>query len=168
MSRQPTGRLLRNRLGEIDLLLDRTFRAPIKDVWASLTESPRLERWIGRWEGDAGPGRTVAFTMTAEGSTTPEDVLIQECDEPRRLVVNFNPGDEAWRISLALTESDGVTTLTFAMALSESQDPSDIGPGWEYYLDRLVADYAGEPMAEWDVYYPAQKDFYAVAVAAIR
>ncbi|MDQ4052855.1 MAG: polyketide cyclase, partial [Actinomycetota bacterium] len=29
----------------------RTFRAPIDDVWAAVTEPARLERWIGTWTG---------------------------------------------------------------------------------------------------------------------
>lgn len=165
MTRQPTGRLLKDHFGAIDLLLDRTFRAPIDDVWASVTESARLERWIGRWEGDAGPGRTVSFVMTAEGSTEPEPVLIRECDAPRRLVVDFQQSTESWRVSLSLTETDGVTTLIFGMSLPDGHDPSDTGPGWEYYLDRLVADRAGEPLPDWEEYYPAQKTFYAEAMA---
>ena len=167
MTRQPTGRLLRDHFGAIDLLLDRRFRAPIDDVWASVTESSRLERWIGRWEGEAGPGQTVGFVMTAEGSTEPEPVLIRECDAPRRLVVEFQQGEEPWRVSLSLTEADGVTTLIFGMAIAQGQDASDIGPGWEYYLDRLVADRAGEPLPDWEEYYPAQKSFYAEAMASI-
>jgi len=86
---------------------------------------------------------------------------------PRRLTVEFQRGTEVWRVSLSLDEADGVTTLDFAMVLPDRHDPSDSGPGWEYYLDRLVADRAGEPMPEWDEYYLAQKAFYAGAMANI-
>lgn len=31
------------------LVFERTFHAPIEDVWAAVTESDRLARWIGVW-----------------------------------------------------------------------------------------------------------------------
>ena len=34
------------------LVIERTFRAPVEDVWAAVTESQRLGRWIGTWTGD--------------------------------------------------------------------------------------------------------------------
>ena len=34
------------------VVFERTFRAPIDDVWAAVTEPERLERWIGTWTGD--------------------------------------------------------------------------------------------------------------------
>ncbi len=52
MSPTPTGRLFGN-----DLVLTRTFRAPVADVWASLTDPQRTARWFGPWQGDAAPGR---------------------------------------------------------------------------------------------------------------
>ena len=45
MSRKPTGRLVEDS-GVSRMVMHRTFRAPIEDVWASVTESERLERWI--------------------------------------------------------------------------------------------------------------------------
>ena len=33
------------------LRLTRTFRAPIEDVWAAVTEPERLARWIGTFTG---------------------------------------------------------------------------------------------------------------------
>src|SRR5690606_23528632 len=58
MSPKPTGHVRGN-----DLILTRTFRAPIDDVWTSVTDSESTARWIGRWEGDAGPGKTVRLQM---------------------------------------------------------------------------------------------------------
>ena len=167
MTPDPSGRIVRNSLGDLDLLLNRTFRASIDDVWASVTESGRTERWIGSWSGEAGVGRTVSLRMMAEEGAPAEDVLIRECDAPRRLVVEFMQGDDIWRISLDLTEADGVTALRFTMTLPEGHDVSDTGPGWEYYLDRLVADRLGESMPGWDDYYPAQKTYYQAAIGAM-
>ena len=38
------------------VVFERTFAAPIADVWAAVTESDRLVRWIGRWTGDPASG----------------------------------------------------------------------------------------------------------------
>jgi hypothetical protein len=35
-----------------------------------------------------------------------------------------------------------------------------MGPGWDYYLDRLAAARAGRPLPEWDQYYPAFSSHY--------
>ncbi len=58
---KPTGRIDGNRL-----IITRTFRAPIEDLWTSVTKSESLERWYGRWEGDAGVGKTVRLRMVFE------------------------------------------------------------------------------------------------------
>jgi hypothetical protein len=43
---RPTGKLLRTGAGS-DLILNRTFRAGIEDVWASETEPEHTARWFG-------------------------------------------------------------------------------------------------------------------------
>ncbi len=40
------------REGRDVLVLTRAFRAPIADVWAAVTESDRMARWIGTWTAD--------------------------------------------------------------------------------------------------------------------
>ena len=52
--------------GDPHLVILRRFHATADEVWRELTESERLERWIGRWEGDPKTGH-VSFFMTAEG-----------------------------------------------------------------------------------------------------
>ncbi len=61
----PTGRIIRTPAGR-DLVLTRTFRAPIEDVWASITEPERTARWFCSWTGDAAPGRSVTFRLVLE------------------------------------------------------------------------------------------------------
>jgi uncharacterized protein YndB with AHSA1/START domain len=101
------------------IVLTRTFRAPIQDVWAAVTEPQRLERWIGTWTGDPESGE-VTFRMTAEGEDVePETYRIEVCDPPRRLRTNSltqGPEGQEWLLDLQLSEDDGTTTLTFARA----------------------------------------------------
>ena len=136
----PTGRR-EERDGTTYVVFHREFRAPIEDVWASVTEPERLERWIGTWSGDPASG-SVEFRMTAEAEdAAAETHRIRECHPPRRLVTESrSPGDDAtWRLELDLAETDGVTTLTFAQLLEDGLPVDSVGPGWDYYLDRLVA-----------------------------
>jgi uncharacterized protein YndB with AHSA1/START domain len=145
----------------------REFRAPIDDVWAAVTEPERLERWIGTWSGDPASG-VVEFRMTAEGEDAPaEPHRIVVCEPPRRLVTeSSSPLDETvWRLELDLSERDGVTTLTFAQVVGDGVPVESVGPGWDYYLDRLVAAQAGRGVGEvvWDDYYPALADHYRAA-----
>ena len=46
MTTTPTGRLV-PAAGGSALVVSRTFRAPIEDVWASVTEPDRTARWFG-------------------------------------------------------------------------------------------------------------------------
>ncbi|MCW2604527.1 MAG: hypothetical protein JWN61_2662 [Pseudonocardiales bacterium] len=70
MSPEPTGRR-RTVGGRDEVIFERTFAAPIEAVWAAITESARLARWIGVWTGDPASG-TVQFRMTAEGEDVPD------------------------------------------------------------------------------------------------
>ena len=160
------------RAGATYLVLERTFRAPVEDVWAAVTEPERLVRWIGTWEGDPASG-SVEFRMTAESEdAAPETFRILECTPPTRLVVQSRaPYDSEtlvdWRIELDLREADGVTTLEFAQPLPEPRMAENVGPGWEYYLDRLVVTHGGGDAGTvvWDAYYPSMAPPYASAFA---
>jgi len=72
-------------------------------------------------------------------------------------------GEQAWYLDADLSESDGVTTLSFSQPDVGPDDVPSVGPGWEYYLDRLVlAETGGDPATadfERD-YYPAMADHY--------
>lgn len=150
-----------------NLVIERTFDSPAGDVWRDLTDSAQLERWIGRWEGDPASG-AVDFFMTAESpDAAAQEFRITECDRARRLAVSTQ-GDGGWELWLELDEADGVTTLRFGQRLSPQDDIGSIGPGWEYYLDRLVAAREGRDAASivWDDYFPALQPHYEALVAA--
>ena len=68
---------------------------------------------------------------------------------------------------LELTEVDGTTTLTFSQSVPDAEMATGVGPGWEYYLDRLVAAETGGDVAGIDFgdYYPALSDYYRALFA---
>jgi uncharacterized protein YndB with AHSA1/START domain len=159
----PTGAVAAGPRGD-EIQIIRRFHAPIEDVWAAVTESPRLERWIGRWEGHPASGR-VRFFMTAEGEDVPaEEIEIVECAPPHRLALDTTAqtpeGAQHWRLRVELSHDAGVTTLLFAQVLVD--DLASVGPGWEYYLDRLAATLDGRDVGSvaWDDYFPAMSAYY--------
>jgi uncharacterized protein YndB with AHSA1/START domain len=157
MSPTPTGRLFGN-----DLVLTRTFRAPIDDVWVSLTDPQRTARWFGRWEGDAAPGRTIKVQMAQEAGQPWMDMTIDACEPPHRLSVSAGEEDGRWLMDLVLAEDAGVTELRFTQHLTDTGSVGEVGPGWEFYLDVLVASRDDGPKPVWDDYYPAMKEHFEV------
>jgi uncharacterized protein YndB with AHSA1/START domain len=155
----PTARLMPTTDGN-DLILTRTFRAPIDDVWASVTEPERTARWFGPWEGDAAPGRTIRAQMTYEEGAPWCELQIDACEPPRRLAVSMSDEAGDWHMELRLSESAGTTELQLVQHLTTTKGIGETGPGWEYYLDMLVAARNGTEAPSFDDYYPAQRDHF--------
>lgn len=164
MTAHPTGRAVGR-----DVVFVRTFQAPIDDVWAAITESDRLARWIGYYEGDPAAGSVQLF-MTAEGEGPAETVMIDECEPPRLLAVTQGAGPDGWRLRADLTQSGGTTTLTFTHLALAADALEMVGPGWDYYLDRLVAAEGGGDVDGIDFekdYYPAMAEHYRSEAAKL-
>ncbi|GIJ43994.1 hypothetical protein Val02_08800 [Virgisporangium aliadipatigenens] len=155
MNPTPTGRLLGK-----DLVLTRTFRASVDDVWASVTEPERTARWYGPWRGEAGPGREIEIQMIHEEGQPWTRMTIDACEPPRRLALSAVNDWGSWHLELELSERDGVTELTFTHHLTDTDAVGDFGAGWEFYLDALVHAREGRPMPSFDDYYPAMKEHF--------
>jgi len=143
------------------VVFHRQYPDPIEDVWSAITEPERLERWIGTWTGEASVGATVDFRMTTEGDEAGvERVTILACKPPRHLALEWTvPEQQLWRVEVTLEEAVGGTALTFVHHMADASGFTDIGPGWQYYLDRLEVALVGGVMPEWDPY-PAHGDHY--------
>lgn len=164
---KPTGRLVRTGDG-VDLVLTRTFRAPVEDVWASVTEPARTARWYGRWEGEAAPGRTIKVQLAYEDGTPWTDMRIDACEPPTRLALSADDDFGSWHIELLLSATeDGRTELRFVHHLPDADAAGEVGPGWEYYLDMLAAYRDGTSQPGFDDYYPAQRGYFQGQAAAL-
>jgi uncharacterized protein YndB with AHSA1/START domain len=155
MTNPPTAQLFGT-----DLTLTRTFRAPADDVWSSITDPVRTARWFGPWEGDAAPGHTIKVQMAYEDPAGWMDMRIDACEPPRRLALSARDESGNWLIELLLAERDGITELRFVQHLDTTDGIGEIGPGWEYYLDMLVASRDGTPQPSFDDYYPAMQGYF--------
>lgn len=155
------GRVIRE--GDSVLIeLARELPEPIEVVWAALTDPAHTLGWIGTWSGDPASG-TIEFTMTAEGVTEPQPVVVRECTAPTRLALEMPGPEGAWLVVVDISSGTGGTALRFTQALSSPYDATSIGPGWHYYLDRMVAVMRGaEPPTDFEAYYPATSGAYAV------
>ena len=148
------------------LVVTRELPAPVADVWAAITDSPLLGRWLLTWTGDPASGRVDARLEFEEGTPT-EGYAIEVCEAPRHLRVRAGDADapHVWVIDVQLRAQDGGTTLVLTQPLTRLEDACDLGPGWEYYLDRLAESLATAEVSTiaWPGRYPALAGEYASA-----
>jgi uncharacterized protein YndB with AHSA1/START domain len=158
MTAKPTPRP-NGRLRGDDLVITRTFRAPIADVWSSVTLSESTARWFGPWERTAEE-KKIRIQMAFEESKPWLDGTIEHCEAPHHVAVTTKGQYGAKLLSLKLSESAGVTTLEFTHHSINKKMIGEMGPGWEYYLDMLVASREGTPQPDFKDYYPSQKEHF--------
>ncbi|GAB2633901.1 SRPBCC family protein [Nocardia goodfellowii] len=162
MTKQPTGLLLATDAGH-DLILTRTYRAPIGDVWASLTEPDRTARWYGPWTGEAAPGRNIKVQLSFEEGRPWTEMRVEACEPPHRLAVSATDEAGSWLLEVLLTEQNGTTEFRFIQHLADDKldMAPQVGPGWEYYLDMFEAAHTGSASRpDFGDYYPAMAQYY--------
>lgn len=158
----PTGSWIPTATGG-DLVVTRTFRAPVEDVWASVTESERTARWFGPWKGDGRPGGTIEYQMVQEEGAPWFEAVIEACEPPHRLALTSSTE----HLELLLSPVAAGTELRLVHHLSGPEGVADFGPGWEFYLDCLVASRAGTPMPRFEDYDPSMRPYFA-ALTTLR
>lgn len=167
MTGEPSGRIETTAEG-YDLVLSRTWRASVENVWAWVTESERTAEWFGPWEGDAGVGSTIKVRMAYEDQAPWMDLRIDACEPPRRLALAATDEAGDWRVELLLSGDEESTELRFVHHLDSASGVGEIGPGWEYYLDMLVAARDGAAVKPvFDDYYPAMKHHYEALLGTL-
>lgn len=159
---EPTGTVVRH--GDAaELVFERRVGHDAIAVWPYLAESRELSTWFGAYVGDPDSGEVV-LAMTAEEGDATQAVEILDCDAPEHLAVLTTDEHGSWSLEVELVdgghETGSGTTIRFTHHDVPAASVPDIAAGWEWYLDRLVAALAGQPMPDWDDYYPALRDAY--------
>ena len=91
--------------------------------------------------------------MGEDPSGEDQPVLVRECVPPTRLAVELPSADGTWPLSVVLSAQHGRTRLVLTHRLAEPYDASSVGPGWQYYRDRLGAVVTGTPVPDdWGAY----------------
>jgi uncharacterized protein YndB with AHSA1/START domain len=132
-------------------VLRRTYPTTLDELWAAITEPPRLRSWFTEPRGELRLGGTFALEGSGHGR-------ILRCDKPRMLRVTWSSGpghpDE---VEVRLSKADaGGTDLELEHATVATTAPDGItdailgvGVGWELamaWLDRYVRG-DGQPRA---------------------
>jgi uncharacterized protein YndB with AHSA1/START domain len=118
----------------VAVLLRRTYRAAVEDVWDAVTDPERVKRWFMPVSGDLREGGDFQLEGNAGGR-------ILRCDPPRLLKVTFGGETSIVEVRLA-SDGDGSTTLELEHTVPIEMAGSGagalyVGPGWDGALMAL-------------------------------
>lgn len=131
----------------------REFSASAQELWAWVSESAKTAQWFGPFERESDD--VVAVTMTAEEPGPPMQVKVTRCEAPNHLVLDTG----MWVLELEV--GDGFISLFHVV--DDAQEAASIGPGWEFYMDRLAAAVAGEAVEAINFekdYFPMMSEYF--------
>jgi uncharacterized protein YndB with AHSA1/START domain len=157
---------LRSADGKGVVRMEDRYDTDIDDLWSAFTDSGRLARWLGEFEGElrlGGEFRARFFASGWEGTGR-----VEACEPPRRLlVVTKGPDGPDEHVIEATLTADGEQTI---LVLEERGMPLDYlaayGAGIQVHVEDLAAHIAGrercDSQARWAELLPAYEDLAAV------
>jgi uncharacterized protein YndB with AHSA1/START domain len=113
---------------EVRVVLRRTYRADVEEVWDALTDPDRIRRWLMPITGELKVGGSFQLEGNAGGE-------ILECEPPQRFKVNF--GGPASLVEISLTAGQDGESTELQMDHSVPADFGGasgalyVGPGWD-------------------------------------
>ncbi|MGO1510486.1 MAG: hypothetical protein ACTHXO_09430 [Actinomycetaceae bacterium] len=146
--------------GRVHLVVSRRLPVPQSVAWYNVATSEGLARWFGPYDGDPRSGRVDVTMLAEEGHPTlPIDVV--ECRAPDRLVVR-SVGEGAWDLAIDFQPDVESCFATLTHLDVEPGMVGDVGPGWEFYMDRLLAaEGGGDPSAvDFAEYHPSMSEHF--------
>lgn len=145
---------------DIELVVTRRFDAPIEDVWASVATSAGTTPWYGPFTRD---GDTVHVKMAFEEGSPAFAMRVDDCTEPTHVEL----ASKGMHLELRLSIVDAATEVALVHHLTDPADARLYGPGWEYYLDNLVAARSGTPLPTFEGYEARFAESYAGLAAEV-
>ncbi len=143
----PTVRMVRTADGRGAVRMDDLYDTDVDDLWSSLTEAPRLARWIAEVEGDLCLGGDFRASFTSGWTGTGR---VTVCDPPRRLMVTMSPGqdDETVIEAVLVVHGDRTRLVLEERGLPVDELPAH-GAGWQAHVEDLSAHLAGRARLDW-------------------
>jgi uncharacterized protein YndB with AHSA1/START domain len=132
---------LRSADGKGVVRMEDRFDTDIDDLWSALTDPERLDRWLGKVEGDlrvGGEFHRFFYASGAEGSGR-----IEVCEPPHRLrlIMTGEPNEQVIEVTLT---ADGDQTI---VVVDESGMPLNLlaayGAGIQVHVEDLASHIAG-------------------------
>ena len=122
------------------VVFPRRLPLSVEEAWAAVTDPARTAPWIGPRLGDQTSG-TIEMTMSAEAGAPVVPVGIVRREAPELLVLRLGP--DGWVVTVRIEGDDDEVIVSLEQEIADARSASDIGPGWDFYLDRLVEAEAG-------------------------
>lgn len=122
------------------VVFPRRLPLSVEEAWAAVTDPARTAPWIGPWSGDPATG-TVELTMIAEDGAPVVSVGIVRCEAPHLVVVTTVP--DGWVLTVRIEGDDDEVVISLEQDIADAESAASIGPGWDFYMDRLVEAEAG-------------------------
>lgn len=130
------------------IVMSRSFRHPIGEVWSAVTDPDRLGEWLGRPEGDLRRGGEYTLHGGMRGGLpNGSGGTILRCDAPRLLTLSWErEGTTTAEVEFHLAAEDSHTRIEllyasarkgFAVRAAPGGGVWTGGAGWEYFLDCL-------------------------------
>jgi len=112
----------------VGVLLQRSYEAPIEDVWDAVTDPDRVKRWFLPLSGDLRVGGSFQLEGNAGGE-------ILACEPPRLLKVTFGGPTSIVELRLSSNgDSDTLLELEHTVPIEMAGSGAGalyVGPGWD-------------------------------------
>ena len=119
------------------VVAERSYPAPIDDMWDALTNAERIPRWFLPVTGDLQLGGRYQLEGNVGGTIT-------ACDPPRHLAVTWEMGGDTTWVEVTLTPTGDTTTLRLEHiavvddATWREYGPGAVGIGWDLTMLALA------------------------------
>jgi len=128
------------------LTAERTYPAPVEDVWDALTSAARAPRWLAPVSGDLRLGGRFQIEGNAGGE-------VLACEPPRSFSITWEYGGQVSWVDVSLLAVQAGTLLVLQHTspvdpdMWEQYGPGAVGVGWEMALMGL-AEHLAAPDAD--------------------
>ena len=129
-----------------ELRYERRLNHPVEEVWAALTEPPRIRDWLGRaerFELEVGG----AYEIHWENSDAVMEATITKLEPPRLLETD---SESHGRLRWELAADGAGCRLTLIVTMDAPEHLTKAAAGWHLHLDLMESRLDGATPVNWD------------------